>query len=125
MEKSVILEKDVHINMFCRWEPHVSIIHISRSTWMDFYKVIYWIGFSKRNLPSFFTSISFIASRQEIYIKNFKNNLKAKNILKSRNNSTLREGKHREKGHSKLSNKFSISTNKNQSIVIKVPVKKK
>ena len=103
----------------CRCRRDVYIIHISRRTSMDFYKVIYWIGFSNRNLPSFFTSISFIASRQEIYIINFKNSLKGKNTLKPKNKCSFSEDKRSEKGYSKWSNKFNISRNKSQSIVLK------
>ena len=63
---------------------------------MDLYKLVYRIvietypfsnrnsnsnHFSNRNLPSFFTFISFIASRQELYITNYKNNSEPKKTL--------------------------------------------
>ena len=62
---------------------------------MDLYQCVSWIvietytfsnrngnnsSFSNRHLPSFFTSISFIASRQELYFKNYKNNNEPKKL---------------------------------------------
>ena len=92
---------------------------------MDLYKLLYWIvietypfsnrnsnsnHFSNRNLPSFFTFISFIASREELYIANYKNNNEPKKTLIPRSETTLCEDIRGGKNHSRWYRKFNFST---------------